>query len=529
MLAIILGCFIPVVNANQNKQLESKSDIKTKIVDKNRIVAITKEDFLTLKRILKATGKKGWLKGKDKIQTNGVRCDSFTYMIKCDEAGHIISLELSSLHGSGSFPKEVLQLLHLKSLSIGDASFFSGPIPIDINRLKRLEYLSLRGTSIGKLPSALFTMTQLKSLKVHNYSRLPGIKILPKQQPLSTIPGNIDRLVNLQTLEIWGDNFTGVIPDSIGQLAKLKKLSIRGTNIKGVLPSKIGALIQLQELVVENNPLIKGKIPRSFSKLTKLQMFSLRYNGISGSITEIFSAMKELEVLYLNHNQFMGEFPDSIRELKRRLYSLNLSNNKLRGVIPRWIRTLNKLEFLTISNNQFTGSIPDTLYKLTQLKILDMGYNKLSGSIPSTIGQMRKLETLSFSHNHLAGQIPISVKSLGALMTLNVSHNEITGPIPVELFQLGELTTINLSHNRLTGKFPVIVGGNEYYKRRGAVYGTWLTLNVSHNQLTGVLPRSIFKIKFFWNADFSNNRFKGKIPVTPKGMEVGKLNFENQK
>ncbi|MBE9561386.1 MAG: hypothetical protein IMF12_00800, partial [Proteobacteria bacterium] len=81
-------------------------------------------------------------------------------------------------------------------------------------------------------------------------------------------------------------------------------------------------------------------------------------------------------------NNLTGSLPDLSSLLE--LQILNLSSNKLAGIIPSSLRNLTNLTVLNLKNNQLNSSIPDVSL-LTKLQTLELQNNKLENNIPFSV------------------------------------------------------------------------------------------------------------------------------------------------
>jgi Leucine-rich repeat (LRR) protein len=98
---------------------------------------------------------------------------------------------------------------------------------------------------------------------------------------------------------------------------------------------------------------------------------------------------------------------------------LDLSFNKLSGVVPTSIKNLLLLNSLYLYKNDLTGSIPSCLGELTSMLYLDLSFNKFSGMVPTSLGNLTSLEFLDLSDNQLTGNIP---KEINLLTNLQVKQ-----------------------------------------------------------------------------------------------------------
>ncbi|RYR54272.1 hypothetical protein Ahy_A06g029534 [Arachis hypogaea] len=154
--------------------------------------------------------------------------------------------------------------------------------------------------------------------------------------------------------------------------------------------------------------------------LVSLQELYIEFNQINGSIRSEFQNLINLCILHLSHNMIsVHEFdlvpslniPLEIKILDS-LCDVNLSNNKLEGLIPSPM--LNCISFgeVNLSNNLLSRNIPS---KISYVKKLDMSHNLLSGSVlfffikdgPYIPGRQFFLSSSDLSYNNLTGNLPI--------------------------------------------------------------------------------------------------------------------------
>nr|KAJ0190446.1 hypothetical protein LSAT_V11C800444680 [Lactuca sativa] len=88
------------------------------------------------------------------------------------------------------------------------------------------------------------------------------------------------------------------------------------------------------------------------------------------------------------------------------VFNMDLSSNKLVGVIPVELTALCMLLGLNLSNNHLSGMIPESIGKMTRLESLDLSGNKLTGMIPPSMAALTFLSHLNLSDNKLLGRIP---------------------------------------------------------------------------------------------------------------------------
>ncbi len=129
-----------------------------------------------------------------------------------------------------------------------------------------------------------------------------------------------------------------------------------------------------------------------------------------------------------------------------RVRGLELSLNRLDGIIPPEIGNLGALGWLDLAANDLSGPIPPEIGNLASLGLLNLSGNNLSGSIPPEIGNLPALYFLSLSGNNLSGPIPLEIGNLAALEYLNLAANDLSGPIPPEMLNLA-VRSLSLYNN----------------------------------------------------------------------------------
>ncbi|KAH7516668.1 hypothetical protein FEM48_Zijuj10G0159600 [Ziziphus jujuba var. spinosa] len=125
-------------------------------------------------------------------------------------------------------------------------------------------------------------------------------------------------------------NLTGILQGKIlNQLDQLRVLSFKGNSISGQVPDLSG-LINLKSLFLNDNN-FSGEFPTSLTELHRLKVIVLAGNRISGHIPVSLLKLRRLYVLYLQDNLLTGKIPP-LNQTSLRFF--NVSNNKLSGEIP---------------------------------------------------------------------------------------------------------------------------------------------------------------------------------------------------
>ncbi|OMP06660.1 hypothetical protein CCACVL1_01483 [Corchorus capsularis] len=108
---------------------------------------------------------------------------------------------------------------------------------------------------------------------------------------------------------------------------------------------------------------------------------------------------------------------------------LNLTLNKIGGVIQADLGNCKQLTRLSLGGNQFSGNLPGSLAMLSNLKQLDISNNQFSGDLPG-FGRITGLRMFLAQNNQLTGEIPEF--DFDNLDQFNVSNNLFKGPIPAD-------------------------------------------------------------------------------------------------
>jgi len=187
------------------------------------------------------------------------------------------------------------------------------------------------------------------------------------------------------------------------------------------------------------------------------------------SLVDKVDAINEAIVSHLNSDV-------SVNPLKNRVEFLNLSNEKLKAILP-CIGEFPNLTGLDLSNNQLV-EIPECISRLMNLKDLAIFDNRLVrlpesigglinlGQIflcnnrlvrlPETIGKLINLKLLYLSNNRLV-ELPETIDGLINLRQLVLSNNRLVG-LPEGIGKLINLGYLELKNNQLV-KLPESIGG----------------------------------------------------------------------
>ncbi|KAH7845831.1 hypothetical protein Vadar_006561 [Vaccinium darrowii] len=118
-------------------------------------------------------------------------------------------------------------------------------------------------------------------------------------------------------------------PDTLTRLDQLRVLSLRNNSLTGPIPD-LAQLVNLKSLLLDQNS-FSGDFPPSILSLHRLLILDLSHNNFSGSIPTKITVLDRLNYLKLDSNRFNGTIPPLNQSS---LTFLNVSNNNLTGAIP---------------------------------------------------------------------------------------------------------------------------------------------------------------------------------------------------
>uniref|UniRef100_A0A6N2NI26 Protein kinase domain-containing protein n=1 Tax=Salix viminalis TaxID=40686 RepID=A0A6N2NI26_SALVM len=208
---------------------------------------------------------------------------------------------------------------------------------------------------------ALFTLKSAID-PLNSLSWQQGIDVCNWQGVKECKNGRVTKLV------VEYQNLSGILDAKIlNQLDQLRVLSFKGNSLSGQIPSLSG-LVNLKSLFLQTNN-FSGNFPDSITGLHRLKVIVLAQNQISGPIPASLLKLSRLYVLYIEDNKFSGAIPP-LNQTSLRFF--NVSNNQLSGQIPA---TSSLIRFNTSS---FTGN-----FNLCGVQIQKPCKNLNSGPSPS--------------------------------------------------------------------------------------------------------------------------------------------------
>jgi len=470
------------------------------------------------------------------------------------ESSSLIQLGLDHTSFYGTLPVSIGKLRSLIVLSI-PSCHFSGYIPSSLGNLTQLVQISLKNNKFKGDPSAsLANLTKLSRLDVYyneftietfswvgKLSSLVGLDISSVKIG-STIPLSFANLTQLQLLSAENSNIKGEIPSWIMNLTNLVVLNLPFNSLHGKLEfdtflkfKKLNLLnlsfnklslysgkrsshmtdSRIQCLQLESCNLVE--IPTFIRDLSDLEVLSLSYNNIT-SIPNWLWKKESLQILDVSDNSLTGEISPSICNLKL-LMGLDLSFNNLRGNIPSCLGSFSQSsEYIDLSVNKLSGLIPQTYMTGNSLQMISLSNNNLQGQLPRALVHNKRLEFVDVSYNNINDTFPFWMGGLPELKVLSLSNNEFHGDIrcPSNMTcTFSNLHIIDLSHNQFSGTFPT-----EMIK-------SWKAMTTSNASLLQYEERIFYSMSDNAGLDYTLEDKFYSFTMSNKGLAMVYENLQN--
>ncbi|KAL7599590.1 hypothetical protein Lser_V15G21944 [Lactuca serriola] len=392
---------------------------------------------------------------RDCCQWKGVACNN--------DSGQVIKLDLPAV-----WSKDLQQLLSLR-----------GEIDSSLLSLSSLTYLDLSGNSFTRIPNFLGSLKTLQHLKLTN------IELTSPE-----FPSQLGNLSNLQTLDLLATPVLIKNTDWLSRLSSLKYLNLSYIDLSesvGLLNNAI-TLASLVEL-----HLVNCLLPNTTGKLLAPSMIT--------NLSESFS------VLNINSN----DLPNSmiypwLFNFSSSLTYIDLSNNKLLGIIPEAFGTFKNLQTLDLTNNGLEGGIPSSFGNLSNLRELFLYGNNLNQDLSSffnnlsgSVGPQRSLQVLDLSDNQLSGSLP-DFTIFTALKEFYIFGNQLNGSCPRRFEKISNLSILDLADNQINGLIPDL-----------SALASLRRVYFERNLLHGTLAKRLEPLSMLESLGASSNYFRGTI------------------
>ncbi|KAL3718488.1 hypothetical protein ACJRO7_003596 [Eucalyptus globulus] len=275
---------------------------------------------------------------------------------------------------------------------------------------------------VGKIPSFNFVVS-LQILRLGNNQlsgSLPQALLLESSMILAELDLSDNQLegpvgsitsATLKKLNLSSNRLLGALPISVGHCATIDL----SNNFFSGNVSRIQSWGNYVEAIQLSSNSLTGTLPVQTSQFLRLTSFQISGNSVEGTLPQVLGTYPELKILDLSLNQLSGSLLPSLFS-STKLTDLNLSGNNFTGSIP-------------LEENLGNSSVGSA--QNFSLSIIDLSNNSLRGSLPREIDRFHNLVYLDLSHNYLEGDLPNDLPD--ELQGFNVSHNNFSGTVPENL------------------------------------------------------------------------------------------------
>ncbi|CAL4962785.1 unnamed protein product [Urochloa decumbens] len=270
----------------------------------------------------------------------------------------ITRLYLNVNNLTGTIPTTFKNLRNLEELLLYGNSI-NGPVAVLLERLpteNSLQDLTLFENNLsGNLPN------QLRHLRNLTRDTLPSLSFLSLRSNLFSghIPLQLAKMKGLQYLDLACNNMSGAIPQTLADLIGMAVAPQDDDSLSDIVDYgyNIDGATNVVAYTGSSLVIMKGQQLEFTSRIMYMVNFDLSCNSLTGHIPKEIGKLPALKNLNLSWNHLSGVIPDSIGEVQS-LESLDLSHNEFGGEIPGSIAMLTSLEYLNLSYNNLTGRIP---------------------------------------------------------------------------------------------------------------------------------------------------------------------------
>ncbi|KAL5098362.1 hypothetical protein RYX36_002689 [Vicia faba] len=208
------------------------------------------------------------------------------------------------------------------------------------------------------------------AVDLHNPSHVEFWNISGELRP------SLMKLKSLSHLDLSFNTFSGIpIPKFLGSLMHLQYLNLSKAGFAGLIPPHLGNLSHLQSLGladyslhVENLEWVVGLVSLKHFRMDGVDLSSV-------ATTDWYLNLGNNENLKASCSQLLMKGWE-------RIQVLDLSINKLHGILPSSIGNLTYLTYLDLHDNAIEGGIPSSIGQLCNLNIIDLSRNKMTGTLP---------------------------------------------------------------------------------------------------------------------------------------------------
>lgn len=375
---------------------------------------------------------------------------------------------------TGQIPSELGLLTRLVTMVLRDNDF-AGTIPMELNNMVNLEILSIGRSpeaGQGQLGGPLPSFSQLPYLELLDFS----LNKLTGTIPRDFLLGN-QRTDDLVIVRLDGNELTGMVPKQLGWIDSMD-LGLTGNKLEGPIPQEICEKKQWMTGLVEQFACDAILCPAgTYSVEGKHTLTStceacgeagasstyLGQTSCGGTTAVSSSPHRVLAQFYLALQGQSWSNRDGWSVIDTLLQNKKLSDLQptdfnvctFHGVTCSSTGDVEKLE---LSDNRLYGVVPSSVFSISSLAVFDVSSNRVSidaesfGHIADTNG-VTKLVLSHTEVNSLVG-----LKNVASMEELYLDGVSLEATLPEDLFSLTNLRVLECPNSQLQGPIPTQIG-----------------------------------------------------------------------
>ncbi|XP_061357900.1 receptor-like protein EIX1 isoform X2 [Gastrolobium bilobum] len=450
---------------------------------------------------------------------NELNSSTLSWMLNVSKV--LTHLYLSGNELEGIIPQSFQNLGQLKELWL-NSNKLSGPLSDHIQNL---------GSSQNNLELLDLSDNPFRSGQFPDFSWLSSLQTLSLRNTniVGSLPQSFGHLPFLAYLDLSFNQLSGSLPlFKVTELTSLTELHLSHNRLNGTVPYIIGQLSSLKILYLSTNEFIGNISEAHLSNLYSLRVLNVAHNSISFNLSSNWIPPFQLSRLYASSCILGPKFPAWLKH-QRELKALEIYNSGISDLFPQWFWDLSSgLVYLNVSHNRLSGVLPKSLpisRESTFPRAWDFSFNNLIGSLPSFPESInilvlsnnmfseslssfcamppRDLTILDLSSNLLAGPLSDCWGEFHSLEFLNLANNNFSGKIPHSFGTLRYIQSMHFNNNNFSGALPTWVGHDLH---------DLIVLRLRANKFHGNIPASLCNLLFLQVLDLSQNNFTGEIP-----------------
>ncbi|XP_009374107.1 receptor protein kinase TMK1-like [Pyrus x bretschneideri] len=365
----------------------------------------------------------------------------------------LTNIGLQRNHFSGPLPSlKGLSKLQFAYLDFNDftsipVDFFEG---LDSLEVLALDDNNLNATTGWNFPPQLGNSAQLQNLSCISCN-LVGL-----------LPDFLGNMLSLTVLQLSGNGLSGGIPPSFNGL-NLQILWLNnptGGGLSGPI-DVLTTMVQLNSVWLHGNQ-FSGVIPNSIGNLTSLKDLNLNQNQFVGLVPDGLANLS-LDSLNLNNNHLMGPIPTI--KARNASFDSNAFCQSTPGVpcaaeVMALIEFLDGLNYPSTLVSKWSGNDPCQSWLGVscgndgKVSVINLPKYNLNGTLSPSVAKLESLVQIRLQNNNLWGSVPENWTSLKSLTELDLSGNNISPPLP----KFSSTVKVAVDGNRLFNGNPSAAG-----------------------------------------------------------------------